>query len=106
MGWYEERIEPGIREVVRLLRDNGVNTESSCEHQMDVQFQIVDAEGIKRVDYILYNAGYRDYLIESFHKRIDGHLYSSASVYFPVNDDYPIQTRRTAAIEQYFMQSS
>lgn len=30
--WYET-LEPGVREIVRFLRDNGINTDSSCEHE-------------------------------------------------------------------------
>jgi len=37
--WYEEHIEEGVRDVVRLLRDHGYNTESSCHHDMTVQVQ-------------------------------------------------------------------
>jgi hypothetical protein len=35
-------IEAGVREVVRALRDAGVNTECSCHHEGYVQCQSVD----------------------------------------------------------------
>jgi len=37
--WYEENVEPGVRDVVRLLRDNGFNTVSSCDHDMSVTME-------------------------------------------------------------------
>jgi hypothetical protein len=43
--WYERVIEEPIRDVVRLLRNNGFNTECSCAHKMYVQCQyILDGE--------------------------------------------------------------
>lgn len=35
--WYEQNIEEGVRDIVRHLRNNGFNTECSCEHEMFVQ---------------------------------------------------------------------
>ena len=32
-NWYEEFIDISIRPLVKLLRDNGWNTTSSCEHE-------------------------------------------------------------------------
>ena len=32
--WYEIKIEEGVRDLVRLMRDNGFNTTSSCGHDM------------------------------------------------------------------------
>ena len=29
-NWYKDNVEPGVRDLVQLLRDNGVNTECSC----------------------------------------------------------------------------
>lgn len=42
MNWYEEKIEEPIRELVKSLRDNGINTEQSCGHRMFVQCQFLD----------------------------------------------------------------
>lgn len=32
MNWYEENIEEPLRDLVKLLRDNGFNTTCSCGH--------------------------------------------------------------------------
>ena len=52
--WYEENIEPEIRELVRLLRDNGVNTISSCGHEMTIQASW-RGEDMYRVYTLIYN---------------------------------------------------
>ena len=37
LDWYEDNIEPEIREVVKTLRNRGVNTTCSCGHGMWVE---------------------------------------------------------------------
>jgi hypothetical protein len=61
MTWYEENVEEPIRPLVRLLRDNGYNTFSSCGHDMNV---IMDYKNsmIKLMD-LLNNNGYHNWRI-------------------------------------------
>jgi len=40
--WYDEHIEPEVREVVRALRNNGINTTGSCGHEMWIECQTLD----------------------------------------------------------------
>lgn len=40
--WYEQHIEPEVREVVRALRNNGINTTCSCGHEMYIECQTLD----------------------------------------------------------------
>ena len=54
-NWYEENIEEGIRDVVRLLRDNGFNTECSCHHEMTIQCQYIVDGSVQRLHDLLYN---------------------------------------------------
>jgi len=72
MSWYDT-IEPGIRSVVRLLRDNGFNTECSCEHERYVQCAYSADGELARLDNLLFNAGYCDYSLEVEIIREDGH---------------------------------
>ncbi len=82
VNWYEENIEVGIRKEVKLLRDNGFNTECSCEHEMYVQCRpVLDGE-IYRLHCILFNNGYRDYTISIRLKVTDGHSYKSLQIDF------------------------
>ena len=82
INWYEEYIEEGIRKEVKLLRDNGFNTECSCGHEMYVQCQyLIDGE-IQRLHNLLFNNGYRNYTINVQVQIIDGHMYPSIDVGF------------------------
>ena len=62
--WYEENIEVGVRDIVRLLRDNGFNTACSCHHDMEVMIEsCLDGE-MQRLHNLLYGRGYRDYSLQ------------------------------------------
>lgn len=79
--WYNT-IEPGIREVVRLLRDNGINTTCSCEHEMIVQFDVVWMEDVDRAYNALVNNGHHGFRIETqLHAPPDGFPTRRATIY-------------------------
>ena len=80
--WYNKYIEPEIRSIVRFLRDNGCNTQSSCGHKMTVQCDYVADGMIKNLDDLLFNAGYRDYDIVITLHRTRGHLYPMIDISF------------------------
>lgn len=80
--WYKEYIEENIRGVVKLLRDNGFNTECSCGHRMYVQCQYISDGEIMRLDYLLYNHGYRNYEIKMILTRMNGYLDSTINIQF------------------------
>lgn len=60
--WYQENIEPEIRDFVKLLRDNGFNTEYSCGHEMYVECRYVPDGEVKRLHDLLYSR-YKSYEI-------------------------------------------
>lgn len=63
VSWYR-LIEPGIRRHVRLLRDNGFNTISSCEHRMEVRLDLLSPEDdLARLDSVLAQSEFEDYAI-------------------------------------------
>jgi hypothetical protein len=39
MDWYEQKIESEVRDLVKLLRNNGFNTVASCGHDLTVNIQ-------------------------------------------------------------------
>lgn len=80
MDWYDEYIEEPIRDLVKLLRDNGFNTECSCGHKMYVQCQCIPDGEFKRLHDLLYNNGYRNYRIEMTLECIDGNYISTTEV--------------------------
>ena len=88
MGWYEENIEEDVRFPVKLLRDNGINTECSCEHDKYIQCQYINDGYIKNIDYILFNAGFRNYVIELYLNRENGHLRSFINIKFDDLEEY------------------
>ena len=63
--WYEEFVEEPIRPVVKLLRDNGINTTSSCGHAMTVEFDLFTGGDLDRVNDLLFCAGYFHFEIEA-----------------------------------------
>ena len=63
--WYDN-IEPGIRDLVRLMRDNGFNTTCSCEHEKYVEFEFGCAGALDDLYLLLFNQGYRAFKISSY----------------------------------------
>ena len=76
--WYNQ-IEPGIRNEVKLLRDNGFNTYSSCEHRMEVA---IDSADVEQLSGLLLASGYRDFVIMRRHEARDGHIRECAVLEF------------------------
>ena len=71
MNWYEENIEEPVREVVKLLRENGINTVCSCGHKMYVECNFIDVLDAERVWHLLVNNGYKGFKIELFYESVD-----------------------------------
>lgn len=80
IDWYEDYIEEPIRDLVRLLRNNGFNTECSCGHEMNVQCQYIPEGEIQRLHNLLFNKGYRNYKIEVRLFVLDGFSYPSLQI--------------------------
>lgn len=80
--WYEKKIEPEIRPIVKMLRDNGINTECSCGHRMYVQCQYLHDGFLKEVDDILFNAGYINYKMTVTIIREYGYLRHTMNIIF------------------------
>jgi hypothetical protein len=54
--WYAEKIEEPIRELVRVLRNNGINTTGSCGHEMYIQMEHYFQGGcLGELHNVLYN---------------------------------------------------
>lgn len=93
MNWYEN-IEGPIRNLVKYLRDNGINTECSCGHKMYIQCQYLPDGEIMRIHNLLY-----DYLhdknkkinfeIHLVHKVENGHSFDTLNVQFPEESTIP-----------------
>lgn len=64
MKWYEAYIEPEIRDIVKLLRDNGFNTTGSCGHDMFVVVTLYSAYEIGELYNCLCSSGIDDVVIK------------------------------------------
>lgn len=74
--WYEQNIEKPIRPLVKLLRDYGFNTTCSCGHTMTVSCDYKPDGEVDRLHGLLFNNGYRNYVIVVEHLVLEGHSYS------------------------------
>ena len=72
--WYENIEEP-IRDIVKLLRNNGFNTTCSCGHKKYVQCNYTEEGEIKRLKDLLFNQGYRNFNMALELQVIDGITY-------------------------------
>jgi glutamate racemase len=64
--WYDQ-IEKPVRELVRLLRNNGFNTTSSCGHEMWIQMEWYGFEEEARKLYnLLGQNGYNNFELRLF----------------------------------------
>ena len=82
MNWYNEYIEEPIRHLVKLLRDNGFNTECSCGHKMYVQCEIIPDGELQRLHNLLFEH-YTDYEIDIHLECIDGCWRTNLNVNIP-----------------------
>ena len=79
--WYKENIEAGVRDLVYLLRNNGINTECSCEHEKYIQCQYMTDGSLQIINRLLSDAGVRNYTIDVKIIREDGHLRTMMNIY-------------------------
>jgi len=52
--WYENIEEP-VRDMVKLLRNNGFNTTCSCGHKMYIEGDLIEDYKLKEIHDLLYN---------------------------------------------------
>lgn len=84
MDWYSENIEEPIRDLVRVLRNNGFNTESSCGHEMTVQCRYLPDGELQRLHNLLFEM-YNNYTINTEIKCVDSKWY--ATIEIKIGDD-------------------
>ena len=75
MDWYEKYIEKNIRKEVKLLRENGFNTTCSCGHDKWIQCNYTAEGELKRLKDLLFNNGYRNFIVILKLQIIDGVTY-------------------------------
>lgn len=66
---FYKSLESGVRRLVFLLRNEGINTECSCHHEGYIQCQTLDPTNeIRIIKSILWEEKIEDYEIEIRHK--------------------------------------
>lgn len=63
MDWYDS-IEPGVRDLVKLLRNNGINTYYSCGHAMVIEAENYQDDEVTTIYNLLVENGYDNFIIE------------------------------------------
>ena len=91
--WYKKNIEDPLKGIIRYLRNNGVNTESSCGHEMDIQCQYLLDGSIKDIHDLVWN--YLDskgldinFKILISHRVRDEIHYTSLSIELPTDEEF------------------
>lgn len=93
-NWYDEKIEEPLRDIVRILRNNGINTECSCGHEKYIQCQYLLDGDVRTINSLLFNYFHKlgmnepDFTISVRHQVIKGHQYSSLEVKFPIEQTH------------------
>ncbi len=83
MNWYEKYIEEGIRNAVKLLRDNGFNTFYSCHHAMVVECESYESGDIERLYNLLIENGYGNFkILLTYYTRENMSLQRTLTVWF------------------------
>lgn len=89
-GWYEHGVEEPVRDLVKVLRGHGFNTECSCGHEMYVQCQYIPDGEIARLHSLLFCYLHEKKLPINYsfvvrHMVQDGYSISSLDIYFPTS---------------------
>jgi len=86
--WYGTYIEDPLKDLMWVLRNNGINTECSCGHEMYIQCeyvldgQLMDIHGLMNC-YLHENKLPVNYEIVLTHTVMDGHGYTSLDIKLP-----------------------
>jgi hypothetical protein len=97
IGWYEKNIEPGVRVLVRKLRNAGINTTSSCEHEGYIECETYEPSEEYRIAYdILAESGYTDFKIE-FYFNFGFGMPESRRMYIRVPKRDPLRIKKGGA---------
>lgn len=84
--WYEKHVEPEIQPLVKLLRNNGLNTTCSCGHEMYCECDVVGNyfETAHFVSKLLTKHDYEQYKVEcSYGIDAAGQRYKCLTVWLP-----------------------
>ena len=86
--WYDQFIEDPLKDLIKVLRHNGINTECSCGHDMYIQCQHIPAWELQDINKILLcyldeNNLPQDFKIIITHEVMDGHQFTNLDIKLP-----------------------
>lgn len=82
-SWYNKNIEQPILPLVKLLRNNGVNTTCSCGHEMYCECEYYGGP-LENIFNLLLDHGYKNFKIETCMGINDGiRHYKSLTIWLP-----------------------
>jgi len=86
--WYDQFIEHPLRDLVRVLRKNGINTECSCGHEMYIQCQHIPDGELMDLHELIWNYLSENKLPINFeiiieHTVIEGSQYTTLDIKLP-----------------------
>lgn len=70
-NWYQT-IESEVRDLVKLLRNNGWNTTCSCGHEMIIQIDIQNMDEMEKLGTFLIENGIKEFDIRGYLNNIGG----------------------------------
>jgi len=80
--WYSNTIEEPVRNIVRALRNNGINTECSCGHDMTIQCQTIDpTTELLNIRTVFFALGITKYRLELIREVIDDQHFDFIVIY-------------------------
>lgn len=89
MNEFYNQIEEPIRDLVKVLRDNGINTVCSCGHKMYIEADIIPDGALQIIHNVLYNYFSEhskpiNYKIEVTVECIEGDWKCFSNIKFPI----------------------
>lgn len=81
-SWYLNNIEEPVRDIVKALRNNGINTECSCGHEMTIQCQSLDPSAeLREIRTVFMMMGITKYRVELVREVIDDRHFDSITIF-------------------------
>ena len=84
MNKFYKNIEEPIRDAVKLLRDNGINTVCSCGHVMTIDIELgSNIDEVEQIAVLLWDNDYKVFKIEcTLQAPSDGFWIRRATIHF------------------------